>query len=1023
MVIHITLDIGCKQSGQLWTRKVTPEVEDGLVLNIKNVSSNGFTTRHIRFQHLAYDSSGDRIATSDHHGNIHVLDLQKNRYNLVYSCGIALTSIIWNNYRINEIVIALSNNEVRCYDIGKRSLLSILKGHTSPVDSLSIHGSGRYLLTSSFDTTILWDLNTFTKKRTLNGAQEVGIQKVFFLPNSNHIVSCFQDDSIFVWDCESMKCVYQLTVPPERKPAFKCLTATNDCRVLVGGGRSRFLYLWNMDNRQLIQVIELPDKVKSVKDIQFVTNVMALNQHQLLGVLAQDGVIRFIDTNNCSLKAELGSTSKRIHSFLLSMNSQYIGLIMDNGEIALHHLPTVIKDKQTHKFTVKKIASQTSSSNTIPSMNNNKHTKEKETESVTKENQPPRSTISYRKTQDASPQSRLNVGGISIKRLKTILQGFGEYPSKYRQLIWKNLLAIPENHTSFSALVDKGIHNAYIAIHERYPIKSQKLLRVLQRVLSALAHWSPIFGETEYLPMLVFPFVKMFPNNQLVCFEFVVTILMNWCQRWFEYFPNPPLSILAMVETLLSHHDPVLLKHFIDLDISTQLYAWPMLQTLYSEVLTRDDWLIVWDNVFSSHPSFMLYFLVAYLIHSRKALLCTQTKENIKVFFHHQNPVDIAMVIKETYRLSSSTPPDLDPKKSLDDRVPLPEGQYPIFDFYPKFVVNYLVEERERIREEELEYLRQKQLALDMKRQKELTQKEELAYYREQEQVVNAENERRQIIANEEKRLASQRKKLQSLRRDIAMQELEMHDEVRRKFFHHQRQQKQMQLQRLDDEMKRKFEQREVEMKDALTDAEIKAMQIKAQKLQLEEDLMREDVESSFRLQSEREILRQHEEQSSRKMKRVIDKAYAVDAEKLKEYQTELGKVGQRRQNIQVQADLAAQNKKWDMEREIQALQIARMNEENEQIENELHQTIRQSILHQREMMDDEQTVRSEKNFNDQLPTTSDRVMRGHRVLARDEDDLSDRGSFTGRQMDLMTQVRDLRTQMARKQKQLSVVD
>ena len=41
------------------------------------------------------------------------------------------------------------------------------------------------------------------------------------------------------------------------------------------------MYLWNLDNRQLIQVIELPDKVKSVKDIQFVTNVMALNQHQV----------------------------------------------------------------------------------------------------------------------------------------------------------------------------------------------------------------------------------------------------------------------------------------------------------------------------------------------------------------------------------------------------------------------------------------------------------------------------------------------------------------------------------------------------------------------------------------------------------------------------------------------------------------------------------------------------------------------------------------------------------------------
>ena len=64
-----------------------------------------------------------------------------------------------------------------------KELVSVMKGHTSAVHSLSVHGSGRYTLTSSFDTTILWDLNTFTKKRTLNGAQDVGIQKV------HHILS------------------------------------------------------------------------------------------------------------------------------------------------------------------------------------------------------------------------------------------------------------------------------------------------------------------------------------------------------------------------------------------------------------------------------------------------------------------------------------------------------------------------------------------------------------------------------------------------------------------------------------------------------------------------------------------------------------------------------------------------------------------------------------------------------------------------------------------------------------------
>lgn len=132
--------------------------------------------------------------------------------------------------------------------------------------------------------------------------------------------------------------------------------------------------------------------------------------------------------------------------------------------------------------------------------------------------------------------------------------------------IWRSLLELPENHAAFCSLVDKGTHSAFVRLHEHYPIKSRKLLRILQRlaerfqlacvplinltgqclsllllytasvineiplffyrrILSALAHWSAVFGETEYLPLLVFPFVKLFQNNQLICFEVVATVL------------------------------------------------------------------------------------------------------------------------------------------------------------------------------------------------------------------------------------------------------------------------------------------------------------------------------------------------------------------------------------------------------------------------------------------------------------------------------------------------------------------
>ena len=110
-------------------------------------------------------------------------------------------------------------------------------------------------------------------------------------------------------------------------------------------------------------------------------------------------------------------------------------------------------------------------------------------------------------------------------KLLSILKGYGEYPAKYRMFIWRCLLGLPDNHAAYSSLLDRGTHPSYVSLHKKYPIKSRKLLRVLQRALSALAHWASIFGEMEYLPGLVFPFVKMFQNNQLVTFEILATIL------------------------------------------------------------------------------------------------------------------------------------------------------------------------------------------------------------------------------------------------------------------------------------------------------------------------------------------------------------------------------------------------------------------------------------------------------------------------------------------------------------------
>jgi len=74
--------------------------------------------------------------------------------------------------------------------------------------------------------------------------------------------------------------------------------------------------------------------------------------------------------------------------------------------------------------------------------------------------------------------------GLSMPRLRRVVRWFGEYPETYRLFIWRSILQVPENHAAFKSLHDKGTHIAYAALQERYPVKSAKLLRVMERQVS-----------------------------------------------------------------------------------------------------------------------------------------------------------------------------------------------------------------------------------------------------------------------------------------------------------------------------------------------------------------------------------------------------------------------------------------------------------------------------------------------------------------------------------------------------------
>jgi hypothetical protein len=107
------------------------------------------------------------------------------------------------------------------------------------------------------------------------------------------------------------------------------------------------------------------------------------------------------------------------------------------------------------------------------------------------------------------------------KRLRNLLQSYGEFPEKYRLLVWKFLLQLPGKHDAYRGLLARGVHEAWENMALHYPIKDARLLRKLQMLLSALTWWSPVFGEVPWIPAMVFPFCKLFAADDLGAFETV----------------------------------------------------------------------------------------------------------------------------------------------------------------------------------------------------------------------------------------------------------------------------------------------------------------------------------------------------------------------------------------------------------------------------------------------------------------------------------------------------------------------
>lgn len=98
---------------------------------------------------------------------------------------------------------------------------------------------------------------------------------------------------------------------------------------------------------------------------------------------------------------------------------------------------------------------------------------------------------------------------------------------------------------------------------------------------------------------------------------------MWWGYSWHVTFPHPPVHITKAIDTILALHDENLHSHMTLLGASPGLLGWSMITSLFTELLSKEDWLKLMDYLFShiSNSGLVILTVVAILRHIRTSLL------------------------------------------------------------------------------------------------------------------------------------------------------------------------------------------------------------------------------------------------------------------------------------------------------------------------------------------------------------------------------------------------------------------
>ena len=255
---------------------------------------------------------------------------------------------------------------------------------------------------------------------------------------------------------------------------------------------------------------------------------------------------------------------------------------------------------------------------------------------------------SYLKLQTKSKTlNQIKLDSFNYKTLQETLVGCGSYPDAARKYIWRYLLSLPNNTNQFSIFSGKGIHPLYLNLEKNFPISENQMLMRLQKICSLVTYWSYDIGKINYLPKIIFPFLKSFPGDDIFVFETIISLLYSIYKYFFEFYPNFPITHIKLVEEIIKKETNGLIqKIFSEIKIPLNELIWHMIKYFFSESFKKNDWLSLLDFLitYNHRPEMILYFCSAFVILTKNDIsseLKLNQKNFLKLFIDNKQRRDM----------------------------------------------------------------------------------------------------------------------------------------------------------------------------------------------------------------------------------------------------------------------------------------------------------------------------------------------------------------------------------------------